>query len=521
VTLSARRARSVSWAARRARSVARNARFVPLLLVGAIASALSNLDAQTVAVRDPGPGPVGHRLAEALAAPHRLIPPADSAALLPRDSAYAQTVIVLHRDAIIEARVHGDVIVVGGDAFLHPGALVDGRVVAIGGGVYESRLAITRGGVESHREFTYEVQLTPEGYALEYRPIRLTQSPAFSLPGIYGIRIPTYDRIDGLSLSAGPMFTIDAGRYAIDPTITYRSNLGVFDPAVGGDFAFGRRTSINLDVGRTTLTNDDWIWSDLVNSAAVLGLGLDTRNYYRADRAEATVHHLVEGVTLQLDPFVGIRVERDRSVARDSLALHVPWSFFGRSAADRMHRPNPAITPGTLQSVLLGAHAVWEAQRVRASIDLTNEGAMFDVGSRRFLQSTLHGTIRFPTFGAQEFYLTTHVLETFGDTAPPQRWGYLGGSGTLPTFELLSMGGDHLLYVESNYFIPFLRFDLPVVGPPSITLRHIIGSAGVGKLPDLEQNLALRVALSFFRVDFTVDPARQKWEVGAGLSLAR
>ena len=60
-----------------------------------------------------------------------------------------------------------------------------------------------------------------------------------------------------------------------------------------------------------------------------------------------------------------------------------------------------------------------------------------------------------------------------------------------------------------------------MVGPPSITLRHMIGSAGVGMLPDLEQNLALRVALSFFRFDFAVDPARRKWEVGAGLSMAR
>ena len=507
--------------ARLARSVASSARFAHLLLVGAIASPLVRLDAQTVVVRDPGPGPVGRRLAEALAAPHQLISPGPAAALLPRDSAYAQTVIVLHRDAIIEARVHGDVIVVGGDAYLHPGAIVDGRVVAIGGGVYESRLAITRGGVESHPDFTFEVQPRAEGYALDFRPIRVTRSTPFSLPGIYGIRIPTYDRVDGLSLAAGPLITLDTGRYAIDPTITYRSNLGAFDPAVVGDLAFGRRTSVNLYVGRATRTNEDWIWSDLVNSAAVLGLGLDTRNYYRADRAEATVHLLVEGVTLELEPFAGARIERDRSVERDSLSPHVPWSFFGRSAADRMRRPNPAITPGTLQSILLGARATWEAQRVRATIDLTNEGAAFDVGSRRFVQSTLEGTIRFPTFAAQEFYFTTHVLETFGDTAPPQRWSYLGGSGTLPTLELLSMGGDHLAYFESNYFIPLLRFDLPVVGPPSMTLRHMIGSAGVGRLPDFEQNLALRVALSFVRVDFAVDPARRKWEVGAGLSMAR
>jgi hypothetical protein len=497
------------------------ARVAPLLLVGAIASALFRLDAQTIVVRDRGPGPVGRQLAEALAAPHRLIPPGPTAAVLPRDSAYAQTVIVLHRDAIIESRVHGDVIVVGGDAFLHPGASVDGRVIAIGGGVYESRLAITRGGVESHRDFTFDVQTTPAGYALDFRAVRLTQSTPITLPGIYGLRIPTYDRIDGLALAFGPMFTLDTGRFAIDPTITYRSNLGVFDPAVAGDFGFGRRTSVNLYVGRTTLTNDDWIWPDLVNSAAVLGLGLDTRNYYRADRVEATIHHLFEGVTLELEPFVGGRLERDRSVERDSLTPRVPWSLFGQSEADRIRRPNPAVTPGTLQSILLGAHATWETQRVRATLDLTNEGAAFDVGSRRFVQSTLHGTLRFPTFAAQEFYFTTHVLETFGDTAPPQRWSYLGGSGTIPTLELLSMGGDHLVYVESNYFIPFLRFDLPVVGPPSITLRHMIGSAGVGKLPDFEQNLALRVALSFFRVDFSVDPARREWEVGAGLSMAR
>ena len=120
------------------------ARIAPLLVVGAIASALFRLDAQVVIVRDAGPGPVGRRLAQALAAPHQLIPPDTARAILPRDSAFAQTVIVLHRDAVIEARVHGDVIVVGGDAFLHPGALVDGRVIAIGGGVYESRLAITR-----------------------------------------------------------------------------------------------------------------------------------------------------------------------------------------------------------------------------------------------------------------------------------------------------------------------------------------------------------------------------------------
>jgi hypothetical protein len=496
------------------------ARIAPWLFLGALAGA--RVDAQqVVVVRDPGPGSVGHRLAQALAAPHRLVIGDSTPVRLSRDSAFTQTVIVLHRDVVIEARIHGDVIVVGGDAFLHPGAVVDGRVIAIGGAVYESNLAITRGGTESHRDFTFSVRQGMGAYELAYQAIRVQQPARFSLPGLYGFRLPAYDRIDGLSLPFGPFVSLDTGRYELQPTVTYRSNLGAFDPGVNGTIAFSRRTSVNVFVGRSTLTNDYWIWSDLVNSAAVLALGLDTRNYYRADRAQVTVDHLFETPTFDLQPYVGARAERDRSVARDSLAQHVPWSFAGRTSADRMRRLNPAVLRGSLQSALFGGRLSWEQQRVRVTVDLENEAAAFSIGSLKFAQSILFADVRFPTFGAQEFYLSTHVVHTFGDTAPPQRWSYLGGSGTLPTMELLSMGGDRLLYVESNYFIPIEQLDLPVVGAPSVTLRHMIGSAGLGKLPAFHQNLGLRVALSFARVDITVDPTTRTSEFSAGLSLAR
>src|SRR5205085_6684253 len=114
----------------------------------------------------------------------------------------------------------------------------------------------------------------------------------------YCCRVPTFRPHHGPALPAGALLPFRTGVFEVGPTITYRSNLGAFDPAVVGNFAFGRHTNVNVFVGRTTLTNDGWIWSDLVNSAAVLGLGLDTRNYYRADRGEATLHRLVEGVSL-------------------------------------------------------------------------------------------------------------------------------------------------------------------------------------------------------------------------------
>jgi hypothetical protein len=324
-----------------------------------------------------------------------------------------------------------------------------------------------------------------------------------------------------LSLAAGPFITLDTGYYEIDPTITYRSDLGAFDPTVEGQFSFGRQTRATLFAGRTTSTNDDWIWTNAVNSAAVFGLGLDTRNYYRADRVEAFGYHVFNAATAEFEPFLGVRAERDRSVGPDSFATSGPWSIIGRTSFKRMRRRNPPVTRGTLRSVFLGGNLTWEAQRVRATVQLTNEAAAFDVSDRRFVQSTLHGEIRFPTFGAQQFWLTARAVHTFGDTAPPQRWSYLGGSGTITTLPLLSQGGDRLLYFESNYYVPIERFDLPILGMPSVTLRHIIGSAGVGTLPSFEQNLGLRFALSFARFDAVVDPARRSWEFGFGLSMAR
>ena len=495
------------------------ARIAPLILAGAVAGARA--DAQSVVVRDPGPPAAGRRLGQALAAPHRLITPAPIPATLAQDSTYAATVIVLDRSVIIEGRVHGDVIVVGGDAFLHPGAVVEGRVIAIGGGVYESALAITRGGTESHRDFTYETRVVAGGYALDYAVLRLRRTIPVSLPGVYGIRIPAYDRVDGVSLPFGPLITLDTGYVEIDPTVTYRSNLGEFDPAVQGDFALGRRASVDAFVGRGTFTNDDWIWSDLLNSAATLFQGLDTRNYFRAVRAEATVHRLYESTDAELEPWIGVRTEHDHSVGSDSVVGHTPWSMFSRTSVNRMRRPNPAIIPGTLSSILLGGRFEWQNQGVRTHVTLLNEGATFDVDSRRFVQTTLDGEIRFPTFGTQQFWLSTHLLYTFGDTAPPQRWSYLGGPGTITTLDLLSLGGDRLVYVESNYLIPFNRFDLPVLGAPSLTIRHMIGSAGVEHLPAFEQNLDFRLALSFARVDFALDPVRRSWQVGVGLSMQR
>jgi hypothetical protein len=136
--------------------------------------------------------------------------------------------------------------------------------------------------------------------------------------------------------------------------------------------------------------------------------------------------------------------------------------------------------------------------------------------------------VTFPTFGAQSFAFIGHaLLAAGGNIPPPQRFGYLGGAGTLATVDLLALGGDRLLFVQGDYTIPIERIQLPFLGSPFIGLRYAAGNAGVGTLPDLIQNLGIGAGISIIRVDYTIDPAqnrsplsrRSAVTVGVSLSL--
>src|SRR5262249_6651967 len=154
-------------------------------------------------------------------------------------------------------------------------------------GTYVSALATVRDGWSSYLDATYDVVPTSAGYALVYRETQPPKSPTFSLPGARGVRVPTYDRSNGLSLAFAPDVSLDEGRFHVEPALTYRSNLGEFDPSLAARWQPATHTTLQLFAGRATFSNELWIWPDLVNSLSVLAVGEDTRNYYRADRVEA------------------------------------------------------------------------------------------------------------------------------------------------------------------------------------------------------------------------------------------
>jgi len=342
-----------------------------------------------------------------------------------------------------------------------------------------------------------------------------------TLPLGIGFRIPSYDRVNGLTVPWGPNLSLGDGRVDIDALVRYRSHLGNWDPSIEGSFRPGYNNEIELFVGRGTFTNDAWIRSDLMNSGAAIFVGTDARNYYRADRASLRFIRTLTTGSYTFTPFLGGNVEKDWSTG-SLRPTRRPWSVLGRSDTLKMLRANPAVTKGNIGSILGGTGMDYFRGEVDAKVSATLEHALRSpvercvfspggdtpcvIGQGSFTQGTIHAEVFFPTFGTQSFSFRGHTVLS-GDTVPPQRYAYLGGSATLPTVDLLALGGDRLFYAEGEYLIPIERIMLRMLGSPFVALRYAVGSAGVRDLPPFIQNLGIGAGISFLRVDYHIDPA--------------
>ena len=112
-------------------------------------------------------------------------------------------------------------------------------------------------------------------------------------------------------------------------------------------------------------------------------------------------------------------------------------------------------------------------------------------------------------------------MVTGGDSTVRQRYVHLGGSGTLRTLGAFEQAGDQLLFLEHTYSIPFERPALPLLGGPTLALRYVVGSTGIGSLPTLEQEVGVRVVLGLLRADMLHNPGRGVSKGSVGLSLTR
>jgi hypothetical protein len=352
------------------------------------------------------------------------------------------------------------------------------------------------------------------------------ESP-ISLPLGLGLRIPSYDRINGLALPWGPKLETSDGKFDIDGLVTYRSNLGKWDPSLEGVIRPGGSQELRFYAGRGTFTNDKWIRDDLTNSATALFAGSDARNWFRADRATARYAGTITGKSVTVTPFFGGNMERDWSTGSNGPPPKSPWAFYGHTSDRRMRRPNPAISRGHIASLLGGAGMDVASGGLTGTFNLNLEqslrtryddvcvatpGAVFcDGPSGTFTQMRLDARLMFPTFASQTFTFHGHTVLTGGDgTAPAQRFAYLGGVNTLASVELLALAGDQLLFIMGEYRIPFERIQVPFLGNPFLALNYAAGNAGPDKIPALIQNLGVGVGIGVLRFDYTLDPSRNR-----------
>ena len=339
--------------------------------------------------------------------------------------------------------------------------------------------------------------------------------------------LPSYDRVDGLSLPASPTIDVDDGRFEFSPRLTYRSNLGKIDPAltVAGQITTDSAIGFALKGERGTFTNDSWIRSNIINSLESFGLGHDARNYFRADRGEAVLtSSLLSMFDLPVDAatvFAGARMERDWSTGWRSGASSGPFSILNRrDTVNGIQRPNPGIDAGHITSAIAGGHLDFERLPASGNLDVLLEAAGSSPSGGSFQQLTINEFADIKTFGSQHIEIGGHLVATAAKTlTPAQRFAYVGGSGSIATVDLLTLGGDQLYYLDVLYVIPISAIEIPVLGNPYVAPHFTTGAASIGGFGQPAQNIGGRIGISVFTVDYVVNPRTHQHDFGAGLSI--
>ncbi len=488
------------------------ARLVPwlvpaVLLAGWPAAAA----AQRVAFAGRGDVDLDRRIRSVLRSDDYLLVTRDT--LIAAGDSVPRTILVLDATLKLEGAVAGDLVGVDANLFVRPSARVHGDVVNIAGGLYPSGLATIDGRVIDEPLAAYAVLRdgrTP-------RIVATRRAPALDLDGPLGFRPPTYDRVDALGITwAAGLRLPRLGRVEprLDGWVGYRSGRGALNGGLELEARRGR-TRFAFGGEELTATNDQWIRGDLRNSLSFLINGKDYRNYYEAERAYAEVAREFGREGRGWTAFLRGQLEDD-----ESLGAGDPWALFEDS-----FRANPPIDDGTITSLVLGATGDWIGRNAAAEAGLDLEVAAEVLGGDfDFARFLLWGEWAMDA-------LADHVLEIEWrfqgplpgtPSLPRQRWSFIGGSGTLNTFEIAQFPGDRLVFAESEYIIPLPdRLALPIIGAPDLRLIHAFGMAWTEDTDrDLEQNIGVRLQFAGPYLRVMTNPADPLDDVDLDIGLS-
>src|SRR5690606_31274509 len=168
-----------------------------LLGLIAIVCAPPPLHAQTVQVRGRGEPEHDRFLRRLIESGDYVLITQDT--LLGRNDTIPGTALVIASTMRLEGVIAGDLVVVDANVFVRPTARVLGDMHNIGGGLYYSEVAAVTGSIHLDPNAPYRIDEQADG---SFAIVGTTRESSLILYGIKGLQIPTYDRVDGLTLSA-------------------------------------------------------------------------------------------------------------------------------------------------------------------------------------------------------------------------------------------------------------------------------------------------------------------------------
>jgi hypothetical protein len=426
--------------------------------------------------------------------------------------------IVADATVRLEGAVEGSVAVLGGELFVRPGARIGGASAAIGGAVYPSGLAEM--GPVYEAEPGTEVTLEPTDSAFVVRLAAPASAPRWTPAGIYGVRLPTYDRVSGATVGWGGEWRVADPRKApaIGGWAEYYTARGTLGGGARLRVPLGR-LEMTLTGARQTLTNERWARGDLSNTLGALVAGRDYRDYYEADYAALSLSRPAASPGqggLAFTPRLTLLAERSRSlVARE------PWSLSGRGGLARENLP---VDPGDLVSLSAGATLGWLGGTSEFAGSAAVEYAPAAWSDLAFTQARAEGEWEMQALWGHTITLFGYAQRTLGSKATPQqRWSFVGGSPTLPTFDVAAFRGDNVVYLRSRYDVPLNFIAIPLLGSPALGAEHAIGTAWRPghPMPAWEQNLGAGIRFPLIDAFAYLDPAaaERKITVSIGLNL--
>jgi len=493
----------------------RHSLFVVLSCFVVMSGAPAALEAQSVVVEGARDTRAVRVLAEILADGDYLLITRDTT--FEREFVTDRPLVIWDADVVLSGVVDAPIAVIRATLAMRPGSRVTGPIASLEGIVLRSGLAEPVRVEELPADRWVRARL--EDDVVFVRVSGPPPVPAVGLAGLAGFRRIAYDRVDGLSVSWGPEWRLT--RREFGPRAEGWITLRTARAAVGGGgrlwVPLGDAAEVVVRGERATHTADGWIRSDAVNSIEALIAGRDVRDHYEADRVAIRLARRPapagRGRALEVRPFVEVSGSRDRALR----ALR-PWALADR---DAMARPNLPVDEDEIRAAEAGLSFNWMGRGSRFSGGVSAEHGRLRDADTRFNRWVVDGRWEMDALWDHRLDVDGRAFAPFGSDPPPlQRWSFVGGPGTLPTFPVAAFRGDHLAMLRTRYLVP-LPVDLPLAGTPALELLHTTGTAWTtdADMPAWEQNVGLGVALSLVRLRAWIDPAesgaRPTWLVEA------